>query len=299
MDIKYLQTFKTILEAGSFQKAAFQLNYTQSTVTFHIQQLEQELSLRLFEKVGRKMVLTQAGQDLLPHIETILQETEQMQTYGKNASELNGTLRIGMPDSLLCYQMQPLLNAFKKKAPRVQLIIQSLHCYAIREKVIHGGIDMGIHCNIGGYPQSVIEEELTAYHAILVASPSADLKQLDFVTPHQQKSINLINSDPHSLHQKRLQQYLKEKDITVNHSIEMWSLEAAKISVMSDLGIAYLPDFTISKELQEGTLIPVPIDLDTVPVPVVCTYHKNKWISPAMELFKDLLHQGLAAQATS
>lgn len=148
MDIKYLQTLKTILETGSFQKAAFKLNYTQSTVTFHIQQLEQELSLKLFEKIGRKMILTQAGQDLLPHIEIILQETEQIQNYGKNLSEINGTLRIGMPDSLLCYKMQPLLNTFKKEAPNVQLIIQSLHCYEIREKVINGGIDMGIHCNI-------------------------------------------------------------------------------------------------------------------------------------------------------
>lgn len=239
------------------------------------------------------MVLTQAGQALLPHIEIILQETEWIQNYGKNLSEISGTLRIGIPDSLLCYQMQPLLTAFKKKAPNVQLIIQSLHCYAIREKVISGGIDMGIHCNIGGYPQSIIEEELTAYHAVLAASASADQAQLDFTTPHQQKSINLINSDPHSLHQKRLLQYLEAKDITVNNDIEMWSIEAAKISVMSGLGIAYLPDFTISKELQNGTLIPVPIDLDTVPVPVVCTYHKNKWINPAMRLFMDLLHQNL------
>lgn len=298
MDTKYLQTLKTILETGSFQKAACKLNYTQSTVTFHIQQLEQELSLKLFEKIGRKMILTQAGQDLLPHIETILQETEFLQAYGKNLSELNGTLRIGMPDSLLCYQMQPLLRAFKKEAPNVQLMIQSMHCYAIRESVINGGIDMGIHCNIGGYPPSIIEENLTAYHAVLVASPSADLNQLDFMTPHQRKSINLINSDPHSLHQKRLLQYLDEKDIIVNHNIEMWSIEAAKISVMSDLGIAYLPDFTISKELQNGTLVPVPIDLDTVPVPVVCTYHKNKWINPAMALFRQLLHQGLAYKAT-
>lgn len=174
MDTKYLRTLKAILETGSFQKAALKLNYSQSTVTFHIQQLEQEFSLKLFDKIGRKMVLTQAGQELLPHIEAILQEVEWIQNYEKNLSEMNGTLRIGMPDSLLCYKMQPLLNAFKKEAPNIHLIIQSLNCYAIRESVISGGIDMGIHCNIGGYPQSIIEEELTAYNAVLVASPTAD-----------------------------------------------------------------------------------------------------------------------------
>lgn len=199
----------------------------------------------------------------------------------------------GMPDSLLCYKMQPLLNVFKKKAPNIQLIIQSLNCYAIRENVINGGIDIGIHCNIGGYPKSIIEEELTAYNAILVASPSANPEQLDFITPHQRKTINLINSDPHSLHQRRFIQYLEKKDIILNTDIEMWSIEATKISVMSDLGIAYLPDFTIKKELQDGILVPITTELDNTPVPVVCTYHKNKWISPAMALFKDLLHKSL------
>lgn len=293
MDTKYLQTLKTILETGSFQKAAQKLNYTQSTITFHIQQLEHELSLKLFDKIGRKMVLTQAGQDLLPHIETILQEIEQIQNYGKDLNEMTGTLRIGMPDALLCYKMQPILNAFKKKAPNIQLIIQSLNCYAIRESVIHGGIDMGVHCNIGGYPSSVVEEDLTAYHAILVAAPSFNPEQLDFITPHQRKAIHLISSDPHSLHQKRLEQYLEKKDILLNSDMQIWSIEAAKISVMSDLGIAYLPDFTITKELQEKTVVPIHTELDAIPVPVVCAYHKNKWISPAMALFKDLLHQSL------
>ena len=61
MNTKSLVTFKTILEMGSFQKAADRLGYTQSTVTFQIKQLEEELALKLFEKIGRRMELTQAG----------------------------------------------------------------------------------------------------------------------------------------------------------------------------------------------------------------------------------------------
>jgi Transcriptional regulator len=60
MDLKYLTTIKTILETGTFQKAANRLNYTQSTVTFQIQQLESELGMKLFERIGRRMVLTEA-----------------------------------------------------------------------------------------------------------------------------------------------------------------------------------------------------------------------------------------------
>ena len=63
MNTRNLITFKTILEMGSFQKAADKLGYTQSTVTFQIKHLEEELDLRLFEKIGRRMVLTRNGTD--------------------------------------------------------------------------------------------------------------------------------------------------------------------------------------------------------------------------------------------
>ena len=68
MDLKYLNTFRTIVEEGSFSRAAERLNYTQSTITFQMGQLEGELSAQLFEKVGRRMVLSQAGRRLLPYV---------------------------------------------------------------------------------------------------------------------------------------------------------------------------------------------------------------------------------------
>lgn len=83
MDTKYLITFKTILEQGNFKKAAERLNFAQSTVTSQIHQLEEELSVQLFEKVGRRMGLSQAGKDLLPSIEAILHSEEVMKNYQK------------------------------------------------------------------------------------------------------------------------------------------------------------------------------------------------------------------------
>ena len=95
MNTKNFVTFKTILEMGSFQKAADELGYTQSTVTFQIKQLEEELNLKLFEKIGRRMVLTQAGKDIMPYIDMILQGVEQIGNYGKSLSEISGSLKNG------------------------------------------------------------------------------------------------------------------------------------------------------------------------------------------------------------
>lgn len=296
MNIKYLITLKTIIEAGNFQKAAASLNYTQSTITFHIQQLEEELNIKLFEKIGRKMVLTDAGKAIIPHIETILQATEQISDYGKDISVMNGTLRVAMPDILLIYEMQPVLKAFREQAPNIQLIIKSLTCTSIREDVVAGGVDVGIHCDIGGYPDSVMSEKLDEYPVCLVASPNTDASMCDFISEHQRKKVNLISCDPDSVYQKRFMDYLSAKDIVLNGYMEMWSIEAAKRSVISDLGITYLPIFTIEEELKRGEVILIKTELDNKMVEVVCTYHKNKWISAPMELFIRLLKEQFEAR---
>ena len=66
MELKYLETFRTIVEEGGFSKAAKKLGYTQSAITFQVDQLEAELSVRLFDKIGRRMVLTKAGRAWSP-----------------------------------------------------------------------------------------------------------------------------------------------------------------------------------------------------------------------------------------
>ena len=81
MELKYLQTFKVILEEGSFSKAAEKLNYTQSTITFQIGQLEQELSTKLFEKIGRRMLPTKAGEQLYPYVQDVLSSVDRLRFF--------------------------------------------------------------------------------------------------------------------------------------------------------------------------------------------------------------------------
>ena len=195
MELKYLQTLKVILEAGSFMGAARQLNYTQSTITFQIQQLEQELAVRLFEKIGRKMVLTQAGHDLLPYIDTILQNVRQLQNYGKDKQALCGELKIAIPESLLTYRIQPVLQAFRQQAPEVRLSLQALNCYEIRDRVAGGSVDLGIHYNVGGYGTALLIKKLLAFPLVLVGSTSLCGADCDFITSEQQKELCLLTSD--------------------------------------------------------------------------------------------------------
>ena len=293
MNTKSLVTFKTILEVGSFQKAADKLGYTQSTVTFQIKQLEEELALKLFEKIGRRMELTQTGKDIMPYIDMILQGAEQISNYGKSLSEISGSLKLAIPDSILIYNMQPFMQAFTREAPNVQLIVNSIQSGEINQSIVDGTADIGINCEKDSYPDSVIHKKLGKYKAVLVASPFANSNLLDFITPHQRKPISLICNEPDGYYQLDMDKYLSEKDILLNPPMKVQSIEAVKKCVMNNLGIAVVPTYSIGEELKNGSLMPVKTELDEKTYDSFYIYHKNKWISPQMELALDLLEKYL------
>ena len=293
MNTKNLVTFKTILEMGSFQKAADKLSYTQSTVTFQIKQLEEELTLKLFEKIGRRMELTQAGKDILPYVDMILQGMEQIGNYGKSLSEISGTLKLAIPDSILIYNMQSFIQAFAHEAPNVQLVINSIQSGEINQSIVDGTADIGINCEKNSYPDTLIHKKLGKYRAVLVASPFADSRLLDFVTPHQRKPFSLICNEPDGYYQLDMDKYLAEKDIVLNPHMKVQSIEAVKRCVMNNLGIAVVPTYSIGEELKNGSLMPIKTELDEKNYDSFYIYHKNKWVSPQMEFALKLMQEHL------
>jgi len=287
MELKYIKTFKAIVEAGSFQKAAEILNYSQSTITFQIQQLEQELSIKLFEKIGRKMILTDIGKSILPHIDEVLEKICFIESYCKGTKELSGELTVAIPESFLTYKSQVALKLFRQQAPNVKLSIQMGNCIDIREQIMNGYIDFGLHYDVGGYNSSTQIEKLGEYEIDLVCSPS--FQERDFITKHQRKRVCLLTDDKNSIFFSIFSRYLAEQDIVMDSVLELGSIETIKRSVASNIGVAALPRFTVKDELENGTLNTIEISMEQKKIVAICVFHKNKWISPAMKRFISLI----------
>ncbi|RXE65690.1 LysR family transcriptional regulator, partial [Muribaculaceae bacterium Isolate-002 (NCI)] len=103
MDLRRLEALSAVVDEGSFEKAARRLCCAQSTVTFQIRQLEQELGLQLFEKVGRRMRLTEAGQGLMPQVRELARMLESLRAAARR-EEPRGRLRVAVGESLLAYK---------------------------------------------------------------------------------------------------------------------------------------------------------------------------------------------------
>lgn len=291
MELKSLYTVKKIIETGSYQKAAIALNYAQSTITFQIKQLETELGIKLFEKSGNKMVLTDDGKDVLPLIDRVIEASDMLLCYKDSRTDLHGTLKIALPESLVTYQLQGVLKDFREHAPGVKIALQVMNCYAIYDLLLSGELDIAIHYDVRNYPQSVATTHLKTYPLVMVAAPELDADEADFITPQQKKKVTHIQNDPHALYLKILNDYLKQKHIVLQTGLEVWSIEAVKRSVMSNLGVAFLPRFAVEAELAQGHLKECPMEPTVKTMTAVCAYRKNKWQSPAAKLFLEILER--------
>lgn len=289
MELKYLNTFRTIVETGSFTGAAEKLNYTQSTITFQIRQLEQELSVRLFEKTGRRMVLTKAGEHLVPYVDEVLCSLEKLRSFENDLSKCREDLQIGVGETLLCYQLPGILREFHHRAPNARLFLRSMNCFDIRDELCSGTLDLGLlYEDVGGFNDHLVSCFFGKYPLVLVAAPEVQKACPDFITPDRAIPVPFIINESQCIFRLMFEDYLHQKRITLDHTIELWSIPTIKNLVMNEVGVSFLPEFTVQKELETRKLVKIRTDMPNPQISAVLAHHKNKWISPLMQCFIDL-----------
>lgn len=293
MNTKYLTTIMTINRLGSFQKAASYLNFAQSTVTFQVQQVEQELGGQLFIRDGRRIRLSAQGRRAMPIIERMLADENKL-TSTMRADQLAGPLTIGVPETLLTYKMQPVLRKFKQLAPVVQLQIRVLNCYDIYAEMRSNQLDIALHYDVRDYSANFTTQKIAQYPLALLGAPTLAVNPPDFTRVRQDLPLSQVLNDAHARYQEIFAAYLDERGIHLQTPLELWSIEAVKQSVMSSLGIAFLPRFCAEAELTAGTLIELPTVMTNPHLDVVVARHVNADVnSAATNLFYELLTENV------
>ncbi len=291
MDLRRFITFKTIVEEGSFAQAARKLCCTQSTVTFQIQQLEQELAYPVFEKVGRRMVLTPAGKLLLPRVRELTRVLEGIRQISASEKVVAGDLRVMVGETLLAYKMPEVLKLFRLKAPKVRLSLQSVNCYVIRDSLLNDNTDLGVFYRVG-HDDALQIESFGQQELVLVASPQ--FPDFDFTQREQHIPVSFIINEPQCVFRQIFESTLRERKITLENTIELWSIESIKKCVAGNLGISFLPRFTVLRELESGELKELPFSTLPLSITALCAHHAGRTVSPAMKIFIDCMHECLS-----
>ncbi|WP_213133560.1 LysR family transcriptional regulator [Citrobacter sp. FP75] len=293
MDLRRFITLKTVVEEGSFLRASQRLCCTQSTVTFHIQQLEQELSVQLFEKIGRRMRLTSEGKRLMPHVHELIRVMASLRQSARQDAEVSGDLRVVTGETLLAYKMPQVLQRFKQRAPKVRLSLLSLNCYVIRDALLNDEADLGIFYRVGN-DDALEMQSLGEQPLVLVGAP--DLHDVDFTKKNQHIACSFIINEPQCIFRQRFESLLRQRQITLENTIELWSIESIKQCVAANLGVSFLPRFAVERELRSGELIELPFSTEPELITALCAHHAGKTISPAMQIFLECVEESFTAK---
>jgi len=291
MDIRHFVTFKNIVDTGSFINAANKLGYTQSTITSHIQQLEASLNIKLFEKIGRKMVLTNAGKELLPLTTELLNVMYKIELIGKDSDNITGELKIAAPETLTIYMLEPILKEFRENAPKVKVSIINSNCYDIKNRTIKGEVDVALLFAPCNENDNLYSKALAEIPLVFVCSPSQCLNDINLNTHDQLIKTSIIVNEPECIYRNIFEDYLKTKNIIVDNLIELWSIESIKKCVKSGLGIALLPEMAVTEDIKSQELRLLQGEDDNLMITASIAYHKNKWINPAMKLFIQIVEK--------
>lgn len=143
MDTQNLKAFLLVAETGSFSVAAQKLHLTQPAVSKRIAQLEEQLNVSLFDRIGRTISTTEAGEALLPHARAVQLELQAAQQSVRDLSgEVRGRLRLATSHHIGLHRLPPVLSFFSKAFPAVQLDIDFMDSEQAYELTLHGEVEL-------------------------------------------------------------------------------------------------------------------------------------------------------------
>jgi DNA-binding transcriptional LysR family regulator len=282
MEIRNLKTFKKIAELGSFTKAAQVLGYAQSTITFQLQAIEDYYGRPVFERLGKSIRLTPFGQKLLDNLDILLRDYERLEQLNNEESEPDGILRLGAPESLMMYRLHPIIKEYKELYPKVQIVIINDQCEFLRNRLNSGELDISFLLQ----PNYIYENFKTLIlreEPMCLVAP-ANHESEDFLPSSSQM---VLYTEKECTYRQEFERYMRGQNFFPTNILETQSVEAIKKYILSDLGVSYLPRYSVEKEAEEGLLKIKPFKTE-LQLFTQIIYHKNKWINPAIKEFIEL-----------
>ena len=285
MDLRQLTIFRAVAKHLNFTRAAASLNYVQSNVTAQIHALEEELGVPLFDRLGKQVVLTDAGNQLLQYAERLLELAEEAQSVVSLGIEPQGTLKIGSTEMFCIYRLPALLRAFRTQYPRVHLIFRPSPATELRHLVREGVIDVAFLLEERDRESGPTDEPLAVESVWLLSAPDHPLVGKVEVTPADLIGMDLLLIDARCSYRTLFERILEKANVAPASTMEFGSIEAVKQCVMAGLGLAVLPSYAVAAELSQGRLCKLPWAGPTLDVVTRVIWHKDKWLSPALTAF--------------
>lgn len=287
MDFYQLSYFKKVCEMQSLSRAAELLRITQPAVSKQIKALEEELGEKLFDRIGRKVFLTRAGDVLYGHADRILRSVQEAKTAVSDmASECAGELIIGTSDHISIHRLPGVLKACLNAFPRIDLKLRCHRSETILDMVAKNQVDLGV-ITLQKTSTHIISRTIWQDPMSLIVPAGHPLASVRRIRLKDIIPYGLILTEAGTETRKMIDAVFAGKRLTPNVAMEVAYIETIKSLVKTGLGIAFLPDKAVEAELQSRTLVCLPIADASISRNLGAVYLKDKFLSrPAVEFLR-------------
>ena len=285
MDIRDLQVFLSVAKHLNYTRAAEEVNLSQPSVSVRMRQLERDLGTKLFEQLGKKIALTEAGELLVPHAGRVIAAiTDARDAIDQLQGLERGSLRIGASTTPGMYLIPQIIAHFKRTYPKIQIHLAVRDTRQIEDGVIRNEFDFGF---VGGHLAGDEVEVLpwTIDELVLIVPLGHRLAGKRIVKPEELSSEKFILREQGSATRAAVAAHLSKSRIEVEAVMEMANPESVKKAVQNGLGIAFISSFAVETELKAKTLVAIRIRNLEIRRELKIVYRKDKHLSPAATAF--------------
>ena len=283
MELRNINTFLHIAELHSFSSAARELGYSQSAVSAQISQLETELGTPLFDRVSKTVRLTDAGQTFQSYARTLLITAQQAKAALLPARAVSGTLRVALADSVCSTFLPDLLQQFHALCPQVELVLRTATADEMLRLLSANQIDLAYTLDqpllLPSLTLAVNVPEPVCFVAP-AGHPLAVLAQQEFLLTERGMS-----------YRDALDQRLAARGLSIHPYIELGSASLLCQMVERGMGLSFLPEYIVRPALSAGRIARLNVPDCTVTMHRQLFYHKDKWLTPQMKAFIELVNQ--------
>ncbi len=282
MDVRTLRIFIDVAERSSFTKAANALGYSQSTVSFQIKQLEEELGAKLFERINHTVTLTDRGREVLRYAHQIDQLSREMNQAAQTEQPVVGRIRVALADSLLPLLLGERFLALRKAYPAVSLKLITAETEEMFRLLNHNEADLVLTLDSHIYNREyvIVQEEKIHTHFVAAAQhPLARQKGL---------SVQALLGEPFLLtergmsYRRLMDEKLAERSLEISPVLECGSVQQICRLAEEGTGLSFLPDYATEVGVRAGRLARLDVVDFEVEIWKQLLYHRAKWVSPAM-----------------
>lgn len=295
MELRNIKSFIKVAEFENFSKAAEALGYAQSTITIQIQLLEDELGVSLFDRIGKKVFLSEKGRQFLAYANTMVKlEEEALEEISENSSP-SGLLQIGIIESIVYSTAKPILEEFLQKYPAVTLEIKIGTNRELLSLLEKGLLDAVLLIDDPIFRPDLETIFTFDSHIFFFCAPGHPFAGKQ-VPPKNLETETFFLTEKNCNYRNSFDKLMEKNGIPINYCMECGITSYIIDFAAKGMGVSVLPDYCLAGALRERKISTFAVEGCDIQMQIQMLRHKQKWVSLAARRFFEIACRHLSAE---